>query len=206
MYNNPEEFEPLTPSHFLVGRRLDSIPPVYNNLEGKNDLEERYKLLEEIKQKFWDQWSMEYLPELTYYAQSRKTNVGKIQVGDIVLIGSEKSRGKWRLGRVQSLRHGKDGKVRAAQVKTSGKKILNRPIQQLYPLETAHSTESSERVVPRALQETQNAVADQNDADIPDEVFTDAESTNVKKTRSGRLVKPSVVYSRDDFVYDVDKL
>ena len=227
MYSNPDEFEPLTPSHFLVGRRLDGIPPVYDRLEGKNDLEERYKLLEEIKDKFWQQWSQEYLPELTYYAQSRKTNVRDINVGDIVLIGSEKSRGKWRMGKIQTLKYGKDGKVRAAQVKTSGKKLLNRPMQQLYPLETAHSAESSQSSplppCPRAL-----PVPDASRVDTPrvvtPRVFTpqasetnepdadvqvnprDAHVSGVKMTRSDRQVKPSVTYSRDDFIYDVDNL
>ena len=35
IYSTPEEFSPLTPSHFLVGSRLHSLPPVYEHVEGK---------------------------------------------------------------------------------------------------------------------------------------------------------------------------
>ena len=180
-------------------------------------MEERYKILEEIKNKFWDLWAKDYLPELVHFAQSRKTNISDVKVGDVVLIGSEKSRAKWRLGRVQVLKYGKDGKVRAAQVKTSGKKMFNRPVQQLYPLETSsnHSIarDSNVPISDAAVADSNNSVpsnsvpdpsVESNDADL-DEVF-DAESTNVKKSRYGREVKRSVVYSRDDFVYDVDNI
>ena len=136
------------------------------------------------------------------------------------------------MGKIQTLKYGKDGKVRAAQVKTSGKKLLNRPIQQLYPLETAHSADSSQSnplpPCPRALPVPDASRVDTPRVDTPrvitPRVFTpqasganetdadvqvnprDAHVSGVKMTRSGRQVKPSVTYSRDDFIYDVDNL
>jgi ferredoxin len=56
-------------------------------------------------------------------------------VGDVVIIkSSERNRNCWPLTVVESLVDGKDGFVRAAKVRT-GKSILERAVQQLYPLE-----------------------------------------------------------------------
>ena len=133
--NSPDEIAPLTPSHFLVGSRMDSLPNIYYQQDGKSDLVDQYNLLEEMKTTFWEQWSREYLPELVNFAQSRKTNVKDIKVGDIILVQNDKKRGMWKLGNVESLIIGKirmgrldgkiDGKARAANVKTESKTLLN---------------------------------------------------------------------------------
>ena len=197
MHNSPDEVSPLTPSHFLVGRRLDCLPPIYEHLEGKNDFVDRYNALENVKDKFWDLWTREYLPELNHFYQSRISNVPEIKIGDIVLVGSETKRSKWKLGKIESLRDGKDGKARAAVVKTDGKKLLTRPIQKLYPLEIC-SNESTEPI--RVIRSD----------DKTDEVFeARATGSNVpveddsKRTRSGRQVKWPRNLSKDDYVFDV---
>ena len=143
MYNTPDEFTALTPNHFLGGSRTDCLPPIYDHLEGKNDLVDRYNYLESIKDKFWEFWTREYLPELNHFYQSRKTNVKEIRVGDIVLVGNDAKRSTWKLGRIESLREGKDDKARAAVVKTQCKKLITRPIQKLYPLEVMETSSSA---------------------------------------------------------------
>ena len=54
----------------------------------------------------------------------------------------------WRLGCVESLIVGRDGKTRGATVRITGKNqrlaSLNRPLQLLYPLEVDHSTDLRE--------------------------------------------------------------
>ena len=54
-------------------------------------------------------------------------------------------RGFWKLGRIQALILGRDGKPRGAVVGIAGKNrcftSLNRPLQLLYPLEINHSPE-----------------------------------------------------------------
>ena len=64
-----------------------------------------------------------------------------IAIGDVVIIHDENQpRGLWRMGRVNGLMKGKDGKVRGASVKTKSKDskqiIPRHPVQRLYPLET----------------------------------------------------------------------
>ena len=146
IYNTPDEIAPLCPSHFLVGSRLDELPEIYLNDDGKSDLVDNYNLLEEMKNNFWEQWSREYLPELIKFSQSRKTNVKDIEIGDIILVENDKKRGHWKLGKIESLIIGKDGKARAAVVKTDKKKLIRRPIQKLYPLEISAETKISEKV------------------------------------------------------------
>ena len=61
----------------------------------------------------------------------------QISVGDVVLIkGEAKNRGGWAIGVVESLIKGKDNIVRAARL-SSKKKIIERAVQMLYPLELA---------------------------------------------------------------------
>ena len=65
----------------------------------------------------------------------KKDKTFKINVGDVVLIkGEEKNRGHWKIGFVNHLYSGKDNIIRVVQLRI-GKKLIDRPIQQLYPLE-----------------------------------------------------------------------
>ena len=58
-----------------------------------------------------------------------------INVGDDVLIkGEEKNRGHWKIGIVNHLYNDKDNIIRVAQLRI-GKKLIDRPIQQLYSFE-----------------------------------------------------------------------
>ena len=59
----------------------------------------------------------------------------KINVGDVVLTKEEeKNRRHWKIGIVNHLYSGKDNIIRVAQLRI-GKKLIDRPIQLLYPLE-----------------------------------------------------------------------
>ena len=51
-----------------------------------------------------------------------------------MIKGEEKNRGHWKIGIVNHLYIGKDNIIRVAQLHI-GKKIIDRPIQLLYPLE-----------------------------------------------------------------------
>ena len=60
-----------------------------------------------------------------------------MSVGDAVLIKSEdKNKGKWPLAIIQAIYPGRDGLVCGVQLQT-GKGLLKRPVQHLYPLELA---------------------------------------------------------------------
>ena len=80
-------------------------------------------------------------------------------MGDVVIVHDESlPRSFWRLGHIQDLIIGKDGKTRGATVEIAGKNrnftSLNRPLQLLYPLEINHSTELMN--TPQETQESEN--------------------------------------------------
>ena len=143
--------EPITPSHFLTGRRLLRFPNRLCHQQHDPDDEDyvvthehftrRLKHLNTVLNQFWKKWHQEYLLELREaHRYGRKgTAISPISVGSIVLVHDEKPRGFWRLAKVNQLLTGKDGLVRGAVVKvTSGKDKfteLQRPLQLLYPLE-----------------------------------------------------------------------
>ena len=152
-YLAPDDLdEPLTPSHLLTGRRILSLPDLlvgneddYLPQPSQDDLTRWMIHLNRILEHFWTRWKREYLLELRnahrYHGTSQGAANPSIAIGDVVIIHDENQpRGLWRMGRVDSLMRGKDGKVRAASVKTQAKDgkriILRRPVQRLYPLET----------------------------------------------------------------------
>ena len=64
-----------------------------------------------------------------------KTRELLLNVGDVVIIrGDEKNRAHWKTGIVTKLIRGRDGIVRAVQLR-AGKSFLERAVQHLYPLE-----------------------------------------------------------------------
>jgi hypothetical protein len=63
-----------------------------------------------------------------------------LSTGDVVTVHEDGlPRGLWRLGKIESVIPGNDGKIRAAVVKRRSKKgcitLLKRPVQKLFPLE-----------------------------------------------------------------------
>ena len=62
---------------------------------------------------------------------------------DIILIHEDESpRQNWKLGRIVELIISKDNVVRAAKVIVGSRKILERPINKLYPVENGKTLEN----------------------------------------------------------------
>ena len=87
--------EPLTPSHFLTGRRIMSVPdslcspdPDDFSASKVEDLTRRIRHLNKLLEDFWKRWRDEYLFELR---ECHRYNVGDqhavpVQENDIVLV------------------------------------------------------------------------------------------------------------------------
>ena len=89
---------------------------------------------------FWKLWFNEYV--LSLRERTQKTlKAPRIQSavhpskGDIVLLKDNLPRGSWKLGKIEALITSQDEEVRAATVRTSSGKLLNRALNFLYPLE-----------------------------------------------------------------------
>ncbi|XP_045534371.1 uncharacterized protein LOC106713229 [Papilio machaon] len=130
--SDPTDLSALTPSHFLIGRTLLSVPyPQVTNM--KVEHLQRYQRINYIKQHFWKRFSKEYVSLL-----QTKTkwfhSTGQLSVGTLVLL---KEAGQppllWPLGRVTKIYPGVDGGSRVAELKMKGKTVL-RSYKNICPL------------------------------------------------------------------------
>ena len=144
------ELPVLTPNSIL------HINPSYlPELEGhripERDLRKRAKFLLKCKQAMWDRWTREYVRSLR--EQHRLTGAKETphpSLGDVVIIKEDqKPRNVWKLAVVKRLITGRDGVVRAVQLKT-GNGYLERAIQHLFPLELNCDVEQTSHLNPGA--------------------------------------------------------
>ena len=90
---------------------------------------------------FWTIWETDYLQLLRQQSISRRhhqhsTTDRTPKVGEVVIVKIEgQPRATWQLGRVTDVVRSRDNLVRSARVLMPNKRILNRPVNLLYPLE-----------------------------------------------------------------------
>ena len=135
-YTDINDASPLTPSHFLCGYRLLTLPDT-NAKENEADpdyipsemstkaLTKRAQYQKTLINTFWTRWKTEYLTSLQEHHTCRK----RIHVRD------NTPRNQWKIGVVTSLHTGKDGLIRSVSLRVPSGKELSRPIEKLYPLE-----------------------------------------------------------------------
>ena len=142
-YTDINDGPPLTPSHFLCGHRLLTLPDTeedsnYIPQESAKDLTRRAKYHQKIMQAFWKQWQREYLTGLREQHSSQKNkNISgeRVARGKVVLIHDETPQNQWKLGVIIQLHQGKDELVRSVTLRTAKGNLISRPIEKLYPLE-----------------------------------------------------------------------
>lgn len=129
---DPDDPNSITPNHFLLGWSNGSAGPVVLNQEiigsfHQGDLLKKgWRAAQKLADMFWQRWIKEYLPTLTRRTKwlERKK---PIQVDDIVIVVDDQApRNQWEKGRIINVFPGKDGQVRAVDVKTS-KGMYRRP-------------------------------------------------------------------------------
>ncbi|KAL9964746.1 hypothetical protein ACROYT_G028427 [Oculina patagonica] len=112
---------------------------------------------------FWKLWFDEYVLSLRermqkHFKAPRVQSKAQSTKGDVVLLKESSPRGTWKLGMIEELITSNDNEVRAATVRTASGKLLNRPLNFLYPLECSEvsekPTESDEPVVDGKADET----------------------------------------------------
>lgn len=134
--SDTDSLEPLTPSNFLTDVPDLSLPEIDHLSAPK--LRKQFKVLCQLRSELKERFLKEYLALLVHRKPTTTTSPD-LQVGEVVLIGSEDRRRQlWPLGRIVEFLPGKDGVNRLAKVKTSTGEYL-RPIQRLYSLEMRDS-------------------------------------------------------------------
>ena len=127
----PTDPDPLTPNHFLLGRKSSYVQLQLSDLSGvrKRDYEQAQQLTDH----FWKRWMKECVSGLL---ERRKWNEHRrnMQVNDIVLvIDPSTPKGQWPLGRVVEVMPSEtDHVVRFVKVVIAGHSIpLKRPVTRL---------------------------------------------------------------------------
>ncbi|GFR06637.1 integrase catalytic domain-containing protein [Trichonephila clavata] len=140
IYDDPSEPSPLTPAHFLIGKRLLSLPVTRVSREdltgSRLSLLKRYRHQQNLLNQFWNRWRKHYLLSLRSMNICPPSKVTcQFKVDDVVLIHDDRfPRNLWSMGKIIETYTGRDGKIRSCLVKTKNNAI-RRPVQLLYNLE-----------------------------------------------------------------------
>ena len=142
----------IAPMHFLsLNPKIGTPSPTedlsYDDPDYKPKKETSDELLQICKKgqvhlnNLWKIWRDEYLLSLRerFKNQIKTTNtLSKLypKIGQIVHIKENLPRGAWKLGKIIKLIESEDGEIRAATLLPT-RNTVNRPINLLYPLETA---------------------------------------------------------------------
>ena len=141
---------PLTPAQLINGRNLNVLPndSHFEIISTYESLASRAKYHKRILNIFASRWKNDYLVSLLGAYRPRDGGKGStVNIGDIVILKNDSDkRNFWKLAKILELFIGKDGIARAAKVQVvteKGKKVLNRSIQRLIPLEIAANNNAS---------------------------------------------------------------
>ena len=131
---DPNDLEPLTPGHILIGGPLTAIPDNFDGTSTTSNQTKAYLRTQNMVQQFWTRWSSEYLTTLQQRSKWKTEASTKLHVGDLVIIKEDNLPPlHWKMGRVVNVYPGNDGIVRVADIKTMNG-ILRRNITKLCPL------------------------------------------------------------------------
>jgi hypothetical protein len=117
--DNPNDLQPLTPNHFMLGRATNDLPQ--GPFHESTNLNKRFEYIQQLVQHFWNRFIREYLPTLMkrvkWMSKGRQFEIGDI-VTIVLIVDYNLPRAKWNLGRVVNTFPGKDGVVRNVQLRT----------------------------------------------------------------------------------------
>ncbi|XP_054259832.1 uncharacterized protein LOC128984526 [Macrosteles quadrilineatus] len=105
--SDPNEFEPLTPGHFLIGQPLVALPQADFTSTPMNRLS-RWQLIQQTLQHFWNRWNLEYLHQLQQRQKWFVQNPN-LKIGELVLIkDSNLPPASWLTARIIETHPGED--------------------------------------------------------------------------------------------------
>lgn len=128
---DPEDLNPLTPGHFIIGRPLCALPePSYVDVPENHC--SRYQHIQRLIQMFWKRWSKEVIPELQKRTKWFRHLPNLLHIDSVVLLQDDNLPPlQWCLGRVTEIHHSSDNIPRSATVITSSGKLLKRTVHKL---------------------------------------------------------------------------
>ncbi|XP_062699574.1 uncharacterized protein LOC134284609 [Aedes albopictus] len=129
MSDDPDDLEPLTPAHFLVGSSLQALPDSELLNIPSNRLNQ-FQLIQPRIQHFWTRWRREYLNQLQARTKRWKPAV-PVEPGKLVVVKDENVPPiRWKMGRIVAVHPGEDDVVRVVTVKTATGEF-KRPVEKI---------------------------------------------------------------------------
>lgn len=129
LHDDPNDFSVLTPSHFLIGRPVVSLPEE-STLEINPNRLSRWQQVRAMLEQIWRSWSSDYLHTLQQRSKWRN-NQTELKINELVLLKNNLLLpSKWELARIIKVHPGSDQHVRVVTVHTA-KTELKRPITQI---------------------------------------------------------------------------
>jgi len=123
--SDPNEPEPLTPNHFILGNHAPHIPAdLEENFDGLS--RRRWKQSQYLVNQYWRRWMREYVPTLI----ERKKWDKHVRPIRVLILDENTRRGDWPVGFVVQTFPDGQGVVRKAVVKTA-KGVYTRPVVKL---------------------------------------------------------------------------
>lgn len=113
--SDPNDFSLLTPAHFLIGRRFNSV--VDPNLQHLNESRlSIWQRLQQMQQNLWERWDKEYIAELQQRSKWR-SSFPNLPPNTFVLVKEDNlSPSKWKLERIEQIHVGADSIARVASL------------------------------------------------------------------------------------------
>ena len=106
---NPSDFQPLTPAHFLMQRKVIRLPP--GVFRKSNMYKKKWRQVQYLANLFSERWLKEYLPSLQTRTKWRKA-FPKVKYNELVLLDNDNTPMEhWSLGRVIERYSSPDGLV-----------------------------------------------------------------------------------------------
>lgn len=136
--DDPNDPNPLTPAHLLIGESLTTVPDYnYNHLR-ENQLS-RFQRHQQLLQHFCSRWNKEYVTHLQQRVKWKQNHQQLLQIGVLVLVKEDATPPlKWQMGRIMELHAGTDNIIRAVTLKTSTGEI-KRPVVKICVLPSIES-------------------------------------------------------------------
>lgn len=117
--NDPNDLNPLTPGHFLIGRELTSLPEELIRHIPTNRLN-LYQRVQQMMQSFWQRWQRDYLHTLHQRTKWMFKPPNSLQAGQMVLLKEDNLIPmRWKLGRIVKTYKGNDDITRVVDVQTT---------------------------------------------------------------------------------------
>lgn len=132
---NDQDLVYITPGHLIVGREM--MVPAEKPIDENVSVRDRFKLVQQMAQAFWKDWSVAYLHELMQREKWSKATES-LKPNDIVYVMNvDTSPLSWAIGRVeQTFTNPHDSTVRVAKVRVRGRTLV-RPVNKLIVIPTS---------------------------------------------------------------------